>query len=59
MIIKKIIRGHIENKAQGMTEYAIISGGIIGGLLIVNAVIIPPLNDLYELMANLLSLPFP
>jgi hypothetical protein len=44
---------------QGMTEYAIIAAALVAGAITTNSLIIPALNDLYELMACMLSIPFP
>ncbi len=47
------------NNGQAMTEYAIVAAAVVVGALTINALIIPPLNDLYELIAIVVSLPFP
>ena len=44
---------------QGMTEYAIVAAALVAGAITTNSLIIPALNDLYELMAGMLSIPFP
>jgi hypothetical protein len=59
MEIEKACRFNSQKTGQGMTEYAIVAAAIVAGTITINSIIIPPLNDLYELMANMLSLPFP
>jgi hypothetical protein len=46
-------------KGQGMTEYAIVAAALVAGAITTNSLIIPALNDLYELIACMLSIPFP
>jgi Flp pilus assembly pilin Flp len=48
-----------EERGQGMVEYVIVTAYVIAGVIAINAFIVPPLNDLYELIANVASLPFP
>ena len=49
-----------EEKGQAMTEYVVITFYVVViGFLTVSKVIVPHLNDLFELIANLVSLPFP
>lgn len=54
--IKRTNRNH---NGQGMVEYAIVAAAIVLGAIATNSLIIPPLNDLYELMAGMFSIPFP
>ncbi len=42
-----------------MVEYIVIAAGVVLGAIATNSLIIPPLNDLYELMACMFSIPFP
>jgi Flp pilus assembly pilin Flp len=57
---RALIRFIREEKGQAMTEYVVITFyTVIIGFLTVNKVIVPHLNDLFELIANLVSLPFP
>ena len=44
---------------QGMTEYAIVGAALVAGAIATNSLVIPAINDLYELMADILSIPFP
>ena len=46
-------------EGQGMTEYVIVAAAVVAGILTINAVIIPPLNDLYVLITDVVSLPIP
>ena len=46
-------------KGQGMTEYAIVGAALVAGAIATNSLVIPAINDLYELMADILSIPFP
>lgn len=48
-----------QQNGQGMTEYAVVAAAIVLGAIATNSLIIPPLNDLYELMACMFSIPFP
>ncbi len=48
-----------DEQGQGMAEYAIACGAVVLGMVTINSLIIPPLNDLYELMANMICIPFP
>ncbi|MCP4714759.1 MAG: hypothetical protein GY868_06540 [Deltaproteobacteria bacterium] len=47
------------NQGQAMVEYAIVAAGVVLGVLFINALIIPQLNDYYELIANIVRLPAP
>jgi len=42
-----------------MVEYVIVTTYVIVGVIAINSFIVPPLNDLYSLIANVVSLPFP
>lgn len=46
-------------EGQAMTEYAIVAAAVVAGVLTINAVVIPPLNALYELIVEVVSLPIP
>jgi Flp pilus assembly pilin Flp len=48
-----------QQSGQGMTEYAIVAAALAVGAITTNSLIIPALNDLYELMTCMLSIPFP
>ncbi len=48
-----------DNFGQAMTEYAIVAAAVVVGVIAINSLIIPPLNDLFELIAIVVSLPFP
>ena len=42
-----------------MVEYVIVTAYLIVGVIAINTFIVPPLNDLYALIANVVSLPYP
>lgn len=42
-----------------MVEYAVVAAAVVVGAIATNSLIIPPLNDLYEFMACMFSIPFP
>jgi hypothetical protein len=42
-----------------MTEYAIVAAALVAGANTTNSLIIQALNDLYELIACMLGIPFP
>lgn len=46
-------------EGQAMTEYVLVVGVLMVPLLAFNTLVIPALNDLYELIATLVGLPFP
>lgn len=48
-----------QESGQAMVEYVIVTMAVLLGVLAINASIVPPLNDLYELIADIVSLPFP
>ena len=49
-----------DERGQGMTEYVILGAWtILTGVLLINKGIIPPLNELYQLVANVVFMPFP
>jgi Flp pilus assembly pilin Flp len=54
-----ILRIIKEESGQAMIEYVIVTMAVIAGVLTINTFILPPLNDLYELIADIVSLPFP
>jgi hypothetical protein len=54
-----IFRFHKGLNGQGMTEYSIIGVALVAGAITTNSLVIPAINDLYELMAGILSIPFP
>ena len=58
-IIDLIGRTNGKQNGQGMVEYVIVAAAIVLGAIATNSLIIPPLNDLYELMAGMFSIPFP
>jgi Flp pilus assembly pilin Flp len=56
----RFILGIIKQESgQAMVEYVIVTMAVIAGVLTINTFILPPLNDLYELIADIISLPFP
>ena len=59
MIGNKIVTINKRHNGQAMTEYAVIAVVIVAGTIIINSIVIPPLNDLYELISTMLSIPFP
>jgi hypothetical protein len=46
-------------RGQAMVEYVIVTMAVIAGVLTINSFVLPPLNDLYSLIADMISLPFP
>jgi hypothetical protein len=58
-IIDYIERTNRGQAGQGMVEYVIVAAAVVAGAIATNSLIIPPLNDLYELMACMFSIPFP
>jgi len=54
--IPRIIK---QESGQAMVEYVIVTMAVIAGVLTINSFVLPPLNDLYTLMADMISLPFP
>lgn len=54
-----ILRLNRQQNGQGMTEYAIVGAAMVVGAIATNSFVIPAINDLYELMACMLSIPFP
>ena len=54
-----ILRIIKQESGQAMIEYVIVTMAVIAGVLTINTFILPPLNDLYELIADIVSLPFP
>ncbi|MFN2303744.1 MAG: hypothetical protein ACK2TV_08440 [Anaerolineales bacterium] len=54
-----IFRINKGENGQGMTEYAIVGAALVAGAIATNSLVIPAINDLYELMADILSIPFP
>jgi Flp pilus assembly pilin Flp len=48
-----------QERGQAMVEYVVVTMAVIAGVLTINTFILPPLNDLYTLMADMISLPFP
>ena len=52
--------GFLHNdQGQAMVEYVIVTTYLIAGVIAINTFIVPPLNDLYALIANVVSLPYP
>ncbi len=58
-MIDLIWKTNKKQEGQGMVEYIVIAAGVVLGAIATNSLIIPPLNDLYELMACMFSIPFP
>jgi hypothetical protein len=54
-----ILSASRQQSGQGMTEYAIVAAALVAGAITTNSLIIPALNDLYELVTCMLSIPFP
>jgi len=48
-----------QERGQAMVEYVIVTMAVVAGVLTINTFILPPLNDLYRLIADMISLPFP
>ena len=48
-----------KEEGQAMVEYVIVTTYLIAGVIAINTFIVPPLNDLYALIANVVSLPYP
>ena len=48
-----------QERGQAMIEYIIVTMAVIAGVLTINSFVLPPLNDLYTLIADMISLPFP
>ena len=48
-----------EERGQAMVEYVIVATYVVAGVIAINAFIVPPLNDLYTLIANVVALPYP
>lgn len=57
--IQTLLRFIDQENAQAMVEYAVVAGGIVAGVLTINAIILPPLNNFYRLISLMLSLPIP
>ena len=58
-VMRFILRIIKQESGQAMVEYVIVTMAVIAGVLTINTFILPPLNDLYELIADIVSLPFP
>lgn len=54
-----ILRIIKQERGQAMVEYVIVTMAVVAGVLTINTFILPPLNDLYRLIADIISLPFP
>lgn len=48
-----------QDKGQAMTEYAVIAAMIVGVALYFNKEVITKLNEYYQLIADMVSLPIP
>jgi hypothetical protein len=46
-------------RGQAMVEYVIVAAAVITGVLTINALLLPPLNEFYVLMTDVISLPIP
>jgi hypothetical protein len=44
---------------QAMVEYVIVALAVFGGVLALNALLVPPINELYGLITDVVSLPIP
>jgi hypothetical protein len=44
---------------QAMVEYVIVALAVLGGVLALNALLVPPINELYGLITDVVSLPIP
>lgn len=42
-----------------MVEYVIIAAAVMIGALAISALLVPPLNELYNFMTDVISLPIP
>ncbi|MDJ0780970.1 MAG: hypothetical protein QNJ22_03320 [Desulfosarcinaceae bacterium] len=52
--------GRIHNEdGQAMVEYLIIAGAVLAGALALNGLLVPPLNELYIFITDVISLPIP
>ena len=58
-MIDFIWRTNRNQNGQGMVEYVVVAAAVVVGAIATNSLIIPPLNDLYEFMACMFSIPFP
>lgn len=46
-------------RGQAMVEYVIIATAVVAGVLALNGLLVPPLNELYTLITDVVSLPIP
>ena len=46
-------------RGQAMVEYVIVAVAVLGGVLALNALLVPPMNELYEFITDVVSLPIP
>jgi hypothetical protein len=56
---RRLLTIHERENGQGMTEYVVVAAAIVAGTIMINSIVIPPLNDLYEMISTMLSIPFP
>ncbi len=49
----------LQENGQAMVEYVIVSVAVVAGVLTFNELVIPRIAFLYELIANIVCLPFP
>jgi hypothetical protein len=46
-------------RGQAMVEYVIVALAVLGGVLALNALLVPPMNELYVFITDVVSLPIP
>ncbi|MEJ2640801.1 MAG: hypothetical protein P8010_14605 [Desulfosarcinaceae bacterium] len=46
-------------RGQAMVEYVIVAVAVLAGVLVMNALLVPPMNELYNFITDVVSLPIP
>lgn len=59
MIAADYKRAFDNERGQAMVEYVIVAGAVLFGVLTISALLIPPLNEFYTLITDVVSLPIP
>jgi Flp pilus assembly pilin Flp len=59
MMVRNGIQVLNNERGQAMVEYVIVAVAVLGGVLALNGLLVPPINELYVFITDVVSLPIP
>jgi Flp pilus assembly pilin Flp len=59
LMTREYLQALKNERGQAMVEYVIVVVAVLAGVLAVNALLVPPMNELYKFITDVVSLPIP